>query len=540
MRRMKKIIVNRGDEAAEIVEKIIEADDNDLILAVPRFSHIGKSLSNFHLLKREAAAVQKRITVESVDDQVIELSEMSGLPAINPFFIKNNKRQFSDIVAPKQIKVKKHFVGKIDKKEPVDIAVEDKFAALETRLGRPPEFIKKSAKKFYFPKIKLGSLIPSGSSVKKSFIIIISLAAALSIIFIAVKVLPEAKATVIAKKQNSSYDNSILADKAAVIDIQKMSVPAQVFIQKKNIQLKFQASGKKQVKNYAGGQLTVYNSYSSDQQQLVEKTRFVTPDGKIFRLKKTVTVPGAKIIDGKIAPSSINMEVVADAPGPDYNIGPVKLFTIPGLKGGPKYQSFYGESTGNMSGGFIGDVAYPTEDDIKKAKESAKTSLENSLRVLLLAQIPKEFKIVDGALSNNLISQKIDDNVDEDGQFGIFSEAQIAVIAFRDDDVKNLLVKRVIHDAGDNFEARNYTLEYGLARVDFEKGKLTFPVKFDTVLAEKVDVDGLRSKLVGKSEKELRPLLASLPGIESVTVSLWPIWVRRVPLSSDKIKIEVK
>lgn len=529
---MKKIAVNKSDEVAVIVEKIIEADDNDIILVIPRFAHIGESLSNFYLLKREADAIGKRVSVESVDDHITELSELSGLASVNPFFAQN-KRQFSDIIAPRQIKVKRHSIGKFNKKEPTEMAVEDKLAALEARLNRPLE-IKPSRK------INFGLLVPSRNSVKKVFIGLAVLATTAAIVFVAVKVLPEAEVKITVKKQNSAYNNSILADKAAVIDIQKMSVPAQVFFQKKNVQLKFPATGKRQVQKSASGQIIVYNSYSSDQQQLVEKTRFVTPDGKIFRLKKTIIVPGAKIIDGKIVPSSINAEVVADLPGPDYNIGPVKLFTIPGFKGTPKFQSFYGESTGNMSGGFVGEMAYPTDSDIKKAKESARASLEDSLKALLITQIPKEFKVVDGATSYSVISQKVDADAGEDGQFGIFSEAQITAIAFKESDVGDLLAKRVIHDAGDNFEVKNHTLEYGLARIDFEKGKLTFPVNFNAVLAEKVDVGGLRSKLAGKSKNELQSSLSGLPGIESVTVSLWPIWVKRVPVSSDKIKVTVE
>ncbi len=541
---MKKIVVNKSDEIAVIVEKIIEADDNDITLVVPRFAHIGESLSNFYLLKREADAIGKRVSVESVDDHITELSEMSGLASVNPFFAKN-KRQFSDIVAPQQIKIRRQPIGKLNKKEPAEMAVEDKFAALEARLNRPME-IKKPARRFSlpkirFPKINFGLLMPSGSSVKKVFIGIAALAVAVAIVFVAVRVLPEADVKITAKKQDGAYNNSILADKTAVIDIQKMSVPAQVFFQKKNVQLKFPATGKRQVEKKATGKINVYNSYSSDPQPLLVKTRFMTPDGKIFLLTKGITVPGAKITDGKIISSSIEAEVVADKPGPDYNIGPVKLFTIPGfVKGTPKYQAFYGESTGNMSGGFVGEMAYPTDSDIKKAKENAGTSLRDSLKVLLITQIPKEFKIVDGATSYSVISQKVDTDAGEDSQFGVFSEAQMSAIAFKESDVKDLLVKRVIYDAGDNFEVKNYTLEFGLARIDFEKGKLTFPVNFNAVLAEKVDIGGLRSRLAGKSKNELQFSLSGLPGIESVTVSLWPIWVKRVPVSPDKIKIVVE
>src|SRR3989344_7375804 len=101
---MKKIIVNKSDEIAEIVEKIINVKDDEVILTIPRFSHLGESVSNFHLLKREAAALDKKILIESVDDHIVELAEMSGLTAINPFFAKN-KRQFSDIVVLKGSKL---------------------------------------------------------------------------------------------------------------------------------------------------------------------------------------------------------------------------------------------------------------------------------------------------------------------------------------------------------------------------------------------------------------------------------------------------
>ena len=102
---MKKITLNKSDEVALIVEKIIDTELKKVVLIVPRFSSLAESLSNFHLLKREADALEKEIFIESVDNRVIELAELAGIEALNPFFVKN-KRQFSDIV-PKKQKIKK-------------------------------------------------------------------------------------------------------------------------------------------------------------------------------------------------------------------------------------------------------------------------------------------------------------------------------------------------------------------------------------------------------------------------------------------------
>ena len=101
----------------------------------------------------------------------------------------------------------------------------------------------------------------------------------------------------------------------------------------------------------------------------------MSPDGKIFLLTKNITVPAAKISEGKIIPSSIDTDVVAEKAGADYNIAPVKLFTIPGFKGGPKYNAFYGESKDSMAEGFVGEIAYPTPADITSATQKIKDTL---------------------------------------------------------------------------------------------------------------------------------------------------------------------
>ena len=60
----------------------------------------------------------------------------------------------------------------------------------------------------------------------------------------------------------------------------------------------------------------------------------------IFRIPKTVTIPGAKLESGELIPGKLEMEVTADNAGEKYNIEPSD-FTIPGFKGSPKFEKFY-------------------------------------------------------------------------------------------------------------------------------------------------------------------------------------------------------
>jgi hypothetical protein len=83
---VKKIYVNKEDEAATVILRVVKAETTDVVLCVPKFSTFGKSIHNFQLLKSEGEALGKMIRVESVDDEIVTLAKQCGLEAANPFF----------------------------------------------------------------------------------------------------------------------------------------------------------------------------------------------------------------------------------------------------------------------------------------------------------------------------------------------------------------------------------------------------------------------------------------------------------------------
>ena len=192
-----------------------------------------------------------------------------------------------------------------------------------------------------------------------------------------------------------------------------------------------------------------------------------------------------------------------------------------------------------MTGGFIGQIAYPTNEDINKGKAEAQKTLNDSLKTAIFSQIPEKFKVLEGATQYKIIQTKIDEEADEKGQFGVFIEAEITAIVFEEDTLKLLLEERAVKDNGQEFYLKESVFEYGLPRADFDRGKLTFPVRYTAILARKIDIEPLRSKIFGKPEVEFKAVIFSIPGLESATVSLWPFWVKKVPTSPDKVKIAV-
>ncbi len=360
-------------------------------------------------------------------------------------------------------------------------------------------------------------------------------------VYSAIEFLPKTKIKIITLKTDWNYVEAVLAAKnIATIDISQKQIPAEVFSVRKNFNFSFAATGKKQVERKAGGKIIVYNSYSSIPQPLIAGTRFQSPDGKIFKLTERIVVPGAQIIEGKIVSSNIEAVVEADQPGSQCNIGPVSRFSIPGFQGTPKERGFYAESKEAMKNGFIGEVAYPTDEDIKKAKEKAEKDLKDYVDSYLSLQIPPEFKFIDASRQFNIIKEEVNSNTDEKSNFTVFVEGESSAIGFREADLISLIEKTAQVNLGENFKIKNYQLEYGVGRTDFKKGQISFAVDFKGVFEEPIDIELFKQKILGKDEKELKTFISSFSNIQKTTVSFWPFWVKKTPDNIKRITIEIE
>jgi hypothetical protein len=317
-------------------------------------------------------------------------------------------------------------------------------------------------------------------------------------------------------------------------------LPGQVLSEAKNLTKAFAATSRAQVAQKATGQLTIYNAYSSEKQQLVATTRFVTPDGKVFRLDEGVTVPGAQVKDGKIIPSSIEVSVTADKPGAEYNVGPIPKLTVPGFKGSPKYNGFYGEFKDKTSGGFVGERATPSEKDIADAKDNVVEFLKTSLQANVVNNRPVDLKIVNGASEVKVTRLTVNKNTNDKGEFHVFGEAQFRAMAFREEDVRQIaLGEATKNHPGMDFKSVKF--DYRDVKVNFDKGEISFTVEVQGALWPALEVDKLKTEILGIGIKEAQAIIRSLPQLEKGTkITLWPIWLGKVPRDPDRVRVVVE
>ncbi len=553
-----RIIVRKQDEATVVAEQLIDADTDTIIFVIPKGAVFSQSLNNFKLLKREGSVLGKEIIIESEDPLAQEKAVKAGLEVgETPGTVESEDQEEAEEeeVAARGVSLKLPRGRSLRVKEP-DAEEE------------PVRRIARSSGKKKAPVVEAERVIDAeveepqqeqrgepvrperkrapGSSRSRAVVAAVVLGAITVIAGLALFVLPKAEIEVEMKKMNWAFSDSVIVDKTiSKVDVASGRVPGQIFTQKSVTTSKLPASGAQFVERKATGELTVYNAYSSQPQNIVATTRFMTSSGIVFRTTSALTIPGAKIENSKIIPSSITVAVVADKAGTAGNVGPTAHLTIPGFSKTPKYNGFYGELKEGTSGGFSGQTKVATDADTKTAKAAGLKAATQLVQADITGQIPNGFRTVDGSSRFSVTKQIVDQIADAEGNFSVTTEAQLSVFAFQEQDVKDFLTARMTAAtaASGDFKVDGETLKYGSissTAVIPLSGKLAMPLSYTAALSHKLDADALRAKVAGKAEDELNELILNTPGVIGGTVNLWPFYVGSVPSRASKVTIVVK
>ncbi|MFA4999727.1 MAG: hypothetical protein WC519_03350 [Parcubacteria group bacterium] len=526
----KKIYANKNDSCSAIVHKIISSGMDELVLYLPKGALIAENPKNFKLLKRETTAVGKKLTIESVDAEILGMASSNGFDVVDGIFNHSQKAPIMDIM-PAKSKLESISEGNSD--------AANESETPEVDLSEEPETPKESEE---FKPVETEEYVPRRPALLKRmsfafvFIAIITLAG-----YLAFFILPTAQISIERKKADWSFAGDVIAStKITTVSGTNLQIPAQIFTVSKNGVYPFPASGSDAVQRKASGTVTIWNAYSSEKQSLVKNTRFVTPEGKVYRITSAVTVPGAKISEGKIQASSIEAEIIADAAGDAYNTGPVAKLRIPGFQGSPKYDGFYGEFKTGASGGFVGEMKVPTEDDKKHANEEVTAKVKDAVKSSIALTIPPEFKIVEQAITYETVKEGVVSDADDKGEFsyGVMMEAKVP--AYKEDDLIALMGEKFKEDNSEPYDLITKSLSYTAnLTADFSVGKIIIPLEFTGTWARSFDLEAFKAEILGVSDASLKSAIFALPGVLTAKADLWPFWVRSVPKNPDKIEIEV-
>lgn len=229
------------------------------------------------------------------------------------------------------------------------------------------------------------------SRFRKRIIVISAVVAAIGGFLIPTAVFPRFSVTIFPKVETVAVPRMELVAETTLDlpDPAKRRIPAISVTVERTATTEHEASGTKFIRDRAKGTVLLFNAFSSAPQTLVASTRLQDPSGKVFRLVRAVTIPGAQIRDAEIVPTSVSAEAIADTPGETYNIGPTE-FRIPGFRGSPKYQGFYAKSEQPFSGGFEGEAKIVLAEDLRAASEDLTRRVVEETQAELQGKIPAD------------------------------------------------------------------------------------------------------------------------------------------------------
>lgn len=381
------------------------------------------------------------------------------------------------------------------------------------------------------------------SKVSRYFILFAAALFCLGGLALAYLYLPKARIILFLKSQERSSSADIQADvSASGVEAEKGMVPAKLEQLENEKQGDFTATGSKSGGGKASGKVVIYNDFSAESQTLVATTRLETADGKLFRIIKTIVVPGMTKVGADTKSGAIEADVVADKAGEDYNIDPAD-FKIPGFKSGPKYDKFYARSAKTMTGGSsTGETAVIMAQDISQAKEKMLAQAKVDAAQDLRQSLPAGRKIFDDGVAVELESA-VPSAVagTETDKFTLSAKVKIKSLSFSEEDVKKI-IEANSKNSQDAAEAVNFTspINYILAEENVDKGYIKFQAKTDLGVAGGIDLENFKKGVLGKTSSEVSAFATAYPAVSREETTFWPFFVNRVPMNENRVEIEVK
>lgn len=280
----------------------------------------------------------------------------------------------------------------------------------------------------------------------------------------------------------------------------------------------------------ASGKITITNRQTAAQ-ALIKNTRFETPDGLVFRIRDSVSIP---------AGGSITVTVYADEAGDRYNIG-ATTFTVPGLKGSAAYTQVTAKSDAAMTGGFSG--TRPSVGQATKDKQYAEiqSKLSGELTKELTAKIPEGYVLVPGASVTTYTPQT--DAAGASGTVTLSETGTIRAVVFPAGALaRAIALKSLGSYTGQDVtlaDVSGLTLTPAEVNVAPDAAEYRFTLSGSTTIIWVVDPIKVAGAVAGKTRGEAEIGLKSFPEVDRATLVLRPFWTSRFPADPEKIKVTV-
>ncbi|MCX6797680.1 MAG: hypothetical protein NTX66_00450 [Candidatus Falkowbacteria bacterium] len=292
----------------------------------------------------------------------------------------------------------------------------------------------------------------------------------------------------------------------------------------------YQSSGENVLGEEIVGQVKLINNYNKDQ-ALVAKTRLLSPDNQLFRLKTAVNIP---------AGGEVEAAIYADEPSPELAISPTR-FTIPGLWAGLQTKIYAESQDKFIFQNQIKKYIKPSDLDL------AAKDMDNYLIAQAQNQAATDFssdEIVvyktDETKASSTIDAKAGDLKD---QFNLKASGQVILVALPKQQTADMVKAKLGLSVSDDKELISFdsdNIVYVLEKYDPVTKVATVKAEGRGLMSLKKDSEVIdRTKLINLNREQIKEYLNNFPEISSYELKFYPSFINTAPGLVDRIQIQV-
>lgn len=300
----------------------------------------------------------------------------------------------------------------------------------------------------------------------------------------------------------------------------------------------------------AKGTVTFYNSFSNKPWRLIAGTRFVNPNGLVYRLGSTITIPGFTTSSGGVFnPGTVAATLIADQPGEEYNAvrsEPLEKLRVIAYEKDPKYETVYAKITAPISGGFKGNKVTVSPTVLASTTAVLQNMIIAESMDHLRSIVPNGYVLYDNAYSAVFVPASVN-SLSKTPTVTV--RGTVYGILFKKDELVSKLAGSAIVQSFNNLsyttpglEDLSFTISNAKDFSPIKKNNLIMQVKGSMKLVGDVPVEELKSRLAGLALVDTERVIKSYSPIidlEKSSGQVVPPW-SKVPTNLDKISIIIQ
>ncbi len=570
---MKVIYLEPDEEITSVIDRIAKIDDREVAIVVPRRAGLLQSIINLKLLRYQSEQQKKRLSIVTNDKTGRNLASAVGLTVYQkipegsseavpqetkpqtaiPVTLKPSTRKAAPAKPTRPAEpriIKRQLSEEAADHSPELVAIEraaEKVGLTESETEptpdtrpapKPPPKIDKRPRRSLgerlpgLPKPSLPKFnLPAVRLPKRLKVLRTGLLAAVILALLLTFIVPTfafARATVTVSLQAEQ----IALEVPITFSVRGQSpndagavVPAKTIEIDKPVAVEQPATGTKQSGN-ATGTITISNRLATPQ-GLIARTRFVSPDGKVYRIQSSVTVPGR---------GSVRATAIADDPGDAGNLAAGATLTLAAIPNSAVTASADTAITGTTAGG----ATVVSADDVERAKAALAKKAAGEGLADAKGKLAVGYKLDEQVVAANVTAANPNPPVGTDAaKFTVSGTVHVTYFTYEETTLDRALKSNLqgkVPPGSELTETTSQTFTPGTSSADTISGT----VKVTGATAPTLAKEELKQKVAGKTAEEAAVALRDSETTQEATVALSPFWIRHVPKSTKKIIIKYR